>query len=157
MMQRRLGISVETWPIAGSFTIARGSRTEARVVVVLIEEEGRRGRGECVPYARYGETAETVCREIESARALITSGCDREALRSAMPPGAARNAVDCALWDLEAKRAGVPVHPAAVLIFVLGGALIAAANHTRHHSAVPLLYDSADHDTHHRFSAPTTQ
>ncbi len=109
-MQRRLGISVETWPIAGSFTIARGSRTEARVVVVLIEEEGVRGRGECVPYARYGETAETVCREIESARALITSGCDREALRSAMPPGAARNAVDCALWDLEAKRAGVPVH-----------------------------------------------
>lgn len=109
-MTRRLGISVETWPIDGSFTIARGSRTEATVVVVILEQDGRRGRGECVPYARYGETAESVCREIESARGVITDGCDRETLRRALPPGAARNAVDCAIWDLEAKLAGVPAH-----------------------------------------------
>ncbi len=109
-MKRRMGISAETWPIAGSFTIARGSRTKAMVVVVLLEQDGRRGRGECVPYARYGETVETVCREIESARGIVTEGCTREALRAAMPPGAARNALDCALWDLEAKLAGVPAH-----------------------------------------------
>jgi L-alanine-DL-glutamate epimerase-like enolase superfamily enzyme len=109
-MTRRLGISVETWPIAGSFTIARGSRTEAVVVVVILEEDGRRGRGECVPYTRYGETVESVCRQIESARAAVTEGCDRRTLLGVLPPGAARNALDCAIWDLEAKLSGVPAH-----------------------------------------------
>jgi L-alanine-DL-glutamate epimerase-like enolase superfamily enzyme len=107
---RTLTVAVERWPIAGSFTIARGSRTEAVVVVVTIVEGSVRGRGECVPYARYGETVEGVVAAIEAARSPVEAGCDRIALARAMPAGAARNAVDCALWDLEAKQAGVPAH-----------------------------------------------
>jgi L-alanine-DL-glutamate epimerase-like enolase superfamily enzyme len=107
---RHLTTARETFPIAGAFTIARGSRTEAVVVTAAIEEAGKTGRGECVPYARYGETPETVIGQIEAVRGLIESGIDRRALADAMAPGAARNALDCALWDLEAKRAGVPVH-----------------------------------------------
>jgi L-alanine-DL-glutamate epimerase-like enolase superfamily enzyme len=102
----RLELRVERWPIAGTFTIARGSKTEAVVVVVELRREGRRGRGECVPYARYGETVETVMAEIEARRSAVEAGLDREGLQAAMPPGAARTAIDCALWDLEAKLAG---------------------------------------------------
>jgi L-alanine-DL-glutamate epimerase-like enolase superfamily enzyme len=107
---RTLTVEVERWPIAGSFTIARGSRTEAVVVVATIAEGARRGRGECVPYARYGETVEGVVASIESARGLVEAGCDRTTLARSMAPGAARNALDCALWDLEAKQANVPAH-----------------------------------------------
>jgi L-alanine-DL-glutamate epimerase-like enolase superfamily enzyme len=95
---------VERWPIAGSFVISRGSRTEAVVVVAEITEGGHRGRGECVPYLRYGESVDSVVAEIEAAQ--LDGDC--EALRRNMRPGAARNALDCALWDLEAKRSGVP-------------------------------------------------
>jgi L-Ala-D/L-Glu epimerase len=108
--RRTMTVAVERWPIAGSFTIARGSRTEAVVVVVTLEEAGHRGRGECVPYARYGETIEGVTTAIELVRERVEAGCSRSDVADAMPAGAARNAVDCALWDLEAKRAGVPVH-----------------------------------------------
>jgi L-alanine-DL-glutamate epimerase-like enolase superfamily enzyme len=92
----------ETWPIAGSFVISRGARTEVTVVVAEVSDGVHRGRAECVPYGRYGETVESVVAAIEGAR--LTG--DREALRRAMPPGAARNALDCALWDLEAKKSG---------------------------------------------------
>jgi L-alanine-DL-glutamate epimerase-like enolase superfamily enzyme len=109
-MKRRLGVVVESWPVTGSFTIARGSRTEATVVVVTILADGRHGRGEGVPYKRYGESVESVVRQVESMRGLIEMGGSREALREALPAGAARNALDCALWDLEAKQAGVPAH-----------------------------------------------
>jgi L-Ala-D/L-Glu epimerase len=102
----RLELRVERWPIAGTFTIARGSKTEAVVVVVELRREGRRGRGESVPYARYGETVETVMAEIGARRCAVEAGLDREGLQAAMPPGAARTAIDCALWDLEAKLAG---------------------------------------------------
>jgi len=109
-MARHLLIARETFPIAGAFTIARGSRTEAAVVTVSVAAEagaGRgAGRGECVPYARYGETVDGVVAAIEAARAAIEAGIDRTALATLMPPGAARNAVDCALWDLEAKSGG---------------------------------------------------
>jgi L-alanine-DL-glutamate epimerase-like enolase superfamily enzyme len=101
-----LGIAVETWPLAGRFTISRGSKTEARVVVVTIEADGVRGHGECVPYARYGESIESVTAQIEAERAALERAPDRAALQRRMKPGAARNAVDCALWDLEAKRTG---------------------------------------------------
>jgi L-alanine-DL-glutamate epimerase-like enolase superfamily enzyme len=94
--------AVERWPIAGSFTISRGSRTEAVVVVAEVSDGAHTGRGECVPYARYGETVESVLAEIAAAE--LDPG--REALRRAMRPGAARNAHDCALWDLEAKASG---------------------------------------------------
>jgi L-alanine-DL-glutamate epimerase-like enolase superfamily enzyme len=102
---RRVHAQIETWPIAGTFTIARGSRTEARVVVATIRDNGATGRGECVPYARYGETVEGVGAAMEEASSLIEAGASRADLLAKMQPGAARNALDCALWDLEAKSA----------------------------------------------------
>src|SRR3569832_406929 len=99
-------LAVERWPIAGSFAFSRGSMTVAVVVVAELGSGKARGRGECVPYARYGETVESVSAAIEALRPRIEAGLTREALQAAMPPGAARNALDCAYWDLEAKRAG---------------------------------------------------
>ncbi|MEZ0170185.1 N-acetyl-D-Glu racemase DgcA [Microvirga sp. TS319] len=112
---RQLTVSVDRFPIAGKFTISRGSRTEAVVVTATIAEDGAVGHGECVPYPRYGETVEGVATAIEELRPQIEAGLTREALQSAMPPGAARNAVDCALWDLDAKRSGIRAHVAAGL------------------------------------------
>jgi L-alanine-DL-glutamate epimerase-like enolase superfamily enzyme len=114
-MPRSLTVTVDRFPIAGTFTISRGSRTEAVVVTVRIEEGGAAGQGECVPYPRYGETVEGVAAAIEALRPQIEAGLTREALQSAMPPGAARNAVDCALWDLDAKRSGIRAHVTAGL------------------------------------------
>ncbi len=105
-MRRTLEVAREVWPIRGTFRISRGSRTEAVVLAVRIASAGHSGRGECVPYARYGETIESAMEAIEAMRALVESGGNREALGQAMPAGAARNALDCALWDLEAKQAG---------------------------------------------------
>ncbi|MCX7354713.1 MAG: L-Ala-D/L-Glu epimerase [Alphaproteobacteria bacterium] len=101
-----LDVRRESWPIRGTFAISRGSRTATEVVVVELTRDGHVGRGECVPYPRYGETVEGVIADIESLRARLAGGLDREALQAALPAGAARNAVDCAFWDLEAKRAG---------------------------------------------------
>ena len=109
-MQQSVTAAVETFPIAGAFTIARGSRTESVVVTATITRGGARGRGECVPYARYGESPESVVSAIESVRAAIEAGADRHRLQTLLPAGAARNALDCALWDLEAKLTGVPAH-----------------------------------------------
>jgi L-alanine-DL-glutamate epimerase-like enolase superfamily enzyme len=100
----------ERWPIAGTFSISRGAKTEAAVVIAELSDGRHRGRGECVPYARYDETVESVVAAIEAMRAKIAGGLDRAGLQQAMAPGAARNAIDCAFWDLEAKRAGRPVH-----------------------------------------------
>ena len=112
---RQLTVSIDRFPIAGKFTISRGSRTEAAVVTATITENGAVGRGECVPYPRYGETVEGVAAAIEALRPRIKAGLTREALQSAMPAGAARNAVDCALWDLDAKRSGIRAHVTAGL------------------------------------------
>src|SRR5262245_14024342 len=109
-MTQRLKVAVERFPIAGHFTIARGSRTEVVVVVVTIDRNGCRGRGECVPYARYGESVGSVVEQIESVKASVEVDLDRATLTRLLPPGAARNAIDCALWDLEAKRSGVPAY-----------------------------------------------
>ncbi|MFZ5789304.1 MAG: N-acetyl-D-Glu racemase DgcA [Pseudomonadota bacterium] len=103
---RKLEVAAESWPIAGRFAISRGSKTEARVVAVTIREGAHVGRGECVPYARYGESIEGVLAEIEALRPRLEAGLNRAQLQGAMKAGAARNAVDCALWDLEAKQAG---------------------------------------------------
>ena len=107
---RRLTVSIDRFPIAGSFTISRGSRTEAVVVTATLAEDANVGHGECVPYPRYGETVEGVAAAIEAMRPALERGLTREALQDAMPAGAARNAVDCALWDLDAKRSGVRAH-----------------------------------------------
>ncbi len=106
---RRLIVRRERWPLRGAFTISRGSRTEAEVVVAEIAEDGIAGRGECVPYARYGETVDGVVAAIEGQAGAVASGLDWDRLHRALPPGAARNALDCALWDLEAKQSGRPV------------------------------------------------
>ena len=110
-----LRCAAETFPIAGRFVIARGAKTDAHVVVVTLEADGQRGRGECVPYARYGESVETVLAQIAGVAGEVEAGCDRAALQALLPAGAARNAVDCALWDLEAKRTGVPAFARAAL------------------------------------------
>ncbi|MGH6725234.1 MAG: N-acetyl-D-Glu racemase DgcA [Pseudolabrys sp.] len=108
-------VSPERWPIAGSFAISRGVKTEAVVLVTELSDGKVRGRGECVPYARYGESVESVTAAIEAMRVQLASGLDRVGLQRAMPPGAARNALDCAFWDLEAKRSGRLVHELAGL------------------------------------------
>ncbi len=105
----RLTARIEKWPIAGAFTISRGAKTEAVVVVAEISRDGFTGRGECVPYARYGETPDATLAAILAIQDRFTAGLDREALQSAMPAGAARNAVDCALLDLDAKSQGLRV------------------------------------------------
>jgi L-alanine-DL-glutamate epimerase-like enolase superfamily enzyme len=97
-----ISVTADVFRLAEVFTISRGSRTEARVLTVRVERGGVLGWGECVPYARYGESLESVTAQIESLPGDIT----RAALQEALPPGAARNAVDCALWDMEAKAAG---------------------------------------------------
>jgi len=106
---RKLEVAHETWPIAGRFTISRGSKTTADVVVVRVSEDGASGRGECVPYPRYGETIAGVVGALEGARDAIENGLSREEIASLIVPRAARNALDCALWDLDAKKRGIPV------------------------------------------------
>jgi L-alanine-DL-glutamate epimerase-like enolase superfamily enzyme len=105
-LSRKLAVSIERWPIAGSFTISRGAKTEAVTVVATVSQDGRTGRGECVPYPRYNETAEATLQALHAMQEPLAKGLDRQALQAAMPAGAARNALDCALLDLEAKRAG---------------------------------------------------
>jgi L-Ala-D/L-Glu epimerase len=144
----RLSVTIERFPIAGSFVISRGAKTQASVVVAMLESDGLRGRGECVPYERYGESVDGVLAQIESFRAAIEAGADKTTLQALMPRGAARNAIDCALWDLEAKRrstpayklAGLPAPSATITAFTISlarpEAMAAAA---RAASARPLL------------------
>ncbi len=101
-----LSVQAETWPTRGTFRIARGSRTQVTVVVATLEFEGIIARGECVPYPRYGETVAGVIKDIMSMAGEISGSLTREELQSRMTPGAARNALDCAFWDLEAKISG---------------------------------------------------
>src|SRR5437764_1098290 len=101
-----LSARIERWPIAGAFTISRGARTEAVTVVAEISHGGHTGRGECVPYPRYGETPEATLSAVLAARDALRDAFSREALQRLLPPGAARNALDCALLDLEAKTRG---------------------------------------------------
>src|SRR5215472_15213378 len=107
---RRLTISAEAWPIRGTFRIARGAKTEANVVVAKVDDDGVSGRGECVPYARYGESVASVVAELEAVRSGVEGGLTREGFQTRLSAGAARNALDCALIDLEAKQSGRPAH-----------------------------------------------
>lgn len=143
---------IETWAIAGEFRIARGAKTEAVVVVVEIQDGRHTGRGECVPYARYGETPEATLAQIRAAPACA----DRLRLLDLMPAGAARNALDCALWDLEAKRsgrsavslAGLDELAAAATFFTLSidtpAAMAGKADQARRHSLLKLKLGSGD-------------
>src|SRR5512134_1649438 len=110
-MIRTLTVRKEVWPLARPFTISRGAKTAAEVVVAEIStgRGGHRivGRGECVPYPRYGETVEAVVAAVGAEAGAIAEGMDRKNLLKRMPAGAARNALDCALWDFEAKATGI--------------------------------------------------
>ncbi|WP_375414091.1 N-acetyl-D-Glu racemase DgcA [uncultured Bradyrhizobium sp.] len=102
----KLAARIERWPIAGAFTISRGAKTEAVTVLAEVSRGNHTGRGECVPYARYGQTPEATLAAILSTEKALRGGLDRQALQGALPAGAARNALDCALLDLEAKLGG---------------------------------------------------
>ena len=102
-MHKTLAVRSETWPIKGTFRIARGAKTAADVVVVEVSDGTAAGRGECVPYPRYGETTAGVIADIETLRAEIERGLSRVELQTRLKAGAARNALDCALLDWEAK------------------------------------------------------
>ncbi len=105
----KVTVNTQSWPIRGSFTISRGSKTHAETIVVEIEHQGMIGRGECVPYGRYGESIDSVKAEIESVIAQVESGINRDQLQPLLPSGAARNALDCALWDLECKQGSASI------------------------------------------------
>jgi L-alanine-DL-glutamate epimerase-like enolase superfamily enzyme len=110
-----LAVRTERWPIAGAFAISRGAKTKAVVVVAELSDGRHRGRGECVPYARYGETVGGVIEMLAAMQTPLARGLGRAGLQAAVRPGAARNALDCAFWDLEAKRSDRPVHALAGL------------------------------------------
>jgi L-alanine-DL-glutamate epimerase-like enolase superfamily enzyme len=101
---QRLNVSRRSWPLAQPFAISRGSRTTAEVVIAEVSDGEFRGRGECVPYPRYGESVDSVVAALDAMKGAVFSGLDRHELQRAMPPGAARNALDAAFWDLDAKR-----------------------------------------------------
>ena len=119
-MLRTVAVRAERWPLSTPFRISRGVKTAADVVAVTLVQDGRRGRGEGVPYARYGENIESVLEQVNSLSNELTNGMTRADLAGRLGPGAARNAIDCALWDLEARLAGravadtlgqPPLHP----------------------------------------------
>jgi L-alanine-DL-glutamate epimerase-like enolase superfamily enzyme len=114
-MSLSLSVRTEHWPIAGSFAISRGAKTEAAVVVATLSDGRHEGRGECVPYGRYDETLAGVTAAIGAMAGSLADGLDRGELQSAMPAGAARNALDCAFWDLAAKASCRPVYELAGL------------------------------------------
>lgn len=102
----RVDVVKQSFPLKGTFRISRDSKTEAHVVTVAISDDSHTGIAECVPYGRYGESLESVCEQIETYAASAGADITRQHLNATMHAGAARNALDCALWDLEAKRAG---------------------------------------------------
>jgi len=105
----KLKVSNDSFKLAQAFTISRGSRLTAEVITVQLEDEGYSGYGECLPYARYSESVESVNEQIESVRGAIIDGMTRQELQLALPAGSARNALDCAMWDLQAKIANTTV------------------------------------------------
>ena len=107
-MTRQLLARAHAWKLKEPFAISRGVRSEARVAIVELHQDGKVGRGEACGVPYHGETPETMLAQIEGARAAIEAGCDRHGLREVLPAGGARHAVDAAMWDLEAKLAGVP-------------------------------------------------
>ncbi len=102
----KVSLYKQSWPILGSFTISRGSKTQAETIIVELEHQGLVGRGECVPYGRYGESLDNVMQQIEQVIPQLESGITRDDLQPLLPSGAARNAVDCAMWDLDCKLSG---------------------------------------------------
>jgi L-Ala-D/L-Glu epimerase len=111
----RLAARIERWPVAGAFTIARGAKTHVDVVVAELTDGAHRGRGEGTPIYYHGESAEGVLAQLEAQAEALADGLSRADLQARLPRGAARNALDCALWDMEAKRTGSPAWTLAAL------------------------------------------
>jgi len=105
----KLSFQCEEWPDVAPIRISREVTTSARIVVVRLEQGGHLGRGECCPYHHFGEAVDAVVETLERVRREVESGLSRAELQELLPAGSARNALDCALWDLEAKRTGTPV------------------------------------------------
>ncbi len=126
---RQLAIRAESWPLQAPFRIARGIKTQAETIIVEIREGDKMGRAECVPYGHYGESIETTTAAIEALAPAIEAGLSRDDLQTALLPGAARNAIDCALWDLSAKQGEYSIYDKLGMIspsdFVYGIHLIA--------------------------------
>lgn len=149
-MTRVLTVTGDSFPLATPFRISRGVKTAADVVTVTLTQDGVTGRGECVPYPRYGESVAGTIAAIEALRPALEAGLDRTGLQDALPAGAARNAVDCALWDLDLRRGAatlplpLPNDPIATAMTVgldLPGRMAAAA---RALADVPLLKVKVD-------------
>lgn len=155
-MPRTLRAQHQRFALKRPFRIARGVKTATDVVEVTIDEDGISGRGEGVPYPRYGESIDGTLASIETVRAAVESGAGREELLSLLPPGAARNAVDCALWDLEARQAGrtvadligaaapEPIPSALTIVIDTPEAMAAAAYEVRHAPLLKIKVDSED-------------
>lgn len=155
-MPRTLRAQHQRFALRRPFRIARGVKTAADVIEVTIDEGGISGRGESVPYPRYGERVDRVLAAIGEVRAAVEAGAGREALLSLLPAGAARNAVDCALWDLEARLAGTTVAdmigagapqaiPSALTIVIdTPEAMAAAAGEARHAPILKVKVDAED-------------
>ena len=109
-MSIKLDVKVEKWPLANTFRISREAKIEAEVVVVTLNDGELIARGECVPYSRYGESVTSVIQQIESVRNYVELGADKNKLNELLKAGAARNAIDCALWDLELKKNNSDLH-----------------------------------------------
>ena len=144
----RLQVAVERWPLLSAFTISRGSKREAQVVVASLSDGRDTARGECVPYARYGESVEGVVTAIAACTDAFAVGLTRAELAALLPAGAARNALDCALWDLEAKRSGLsagelagvgPLHPVLTAYTISLDTPEAMAAKAREAASYPLL------------------
>lgn len=105
-MPRKIQVGIESWPLSQPFRISRGVKTAADVVVVSMTDGAHTGQGECVPYPRYGESVESVAKQIKAIMPALEQGANRMDCLNLLPAGAARNAVDCALWDLEARICG---------------------------------------------------
>ena len=159
-MPPTLTVTREAWPLADVFRISRGVRTMSEVIVATITDGKDTARGECFPYARYGESLDSAEAQINSVVSAVGDGAGRDDLARLLPPGAARNAVDCALWDLEAKRLGKRVWEIAGLgdlrsvttVFTLGVdepsvmAAKAAENKARPHLKLKMIGDGQDID-----------
>lgn len=147
-MIRALTVTGDSFPLATPFRISRGVKTAADVVTVALTQDGLTGRGECVPYPRYGESVAGTIAAIEALRPALEAGLDRAGLQDALPAGAARNAVDCALWDLDLRRGAAtlppphdPIATAMTVSLDLPGRMAAAA---RALADVPLLKVKVD-------------
>src|ERR1700748_3873811 len=102
---QRLTVTRRAWALARPFATAHGIKTAVDIVVAEISDGDSRGRGEGVPLQRYGESIDSVVAALDALKGAVVSGLNRETLQRALPPGAARNALDCAFWDIEADRA----------------------------------------------------